>query len=436
MSKRKFASSSVKALQKKMGKNRISGEPIRKGELPRILIVGSGLTGSLTSFHLRQKCGDKVYIDVADMARGAGGRMSTTRWGSREEYRANTGAQYISCFSPDAIKLLETVCTPRGDSCDVMLERVETPLKRSTHFALQQDDRYVHYLPSSGTNSVVKQFLRFAVPDEMCFGARLQQLSVCKENGLVCPQFDRGGDRLSQYYDAVILAMPPKDIMKFFGSMKKGGSNRPDPQSQADLHRRTNRGVEKQTPQGCHKITLPASALQALQRPVYNGRYSLTQWFGEGNPFVKALWSSWTALDTPDEIIDMLCVQEGGVVVCQSTVTLWEQVSGGGKRREKRKRSHGSKIGGKGRNAARAHLVSAMERIAGCKMPRANHAKLLNWRTSQITDVEPGGHTGIVTAQRGRLIFTGDWCSESSFEGCNIAAKAAAGAAEIFVLSS
>ena len=36
---------------------------------------------------------------------------------------------------------------------------------------------------------------------------------------------------------------------------------------------------------------------------------------------------------------------------------------------------------------------------------------------------------GIVTAEGGRLIFTGDWCYESSFEGCNLAAEAAAIAA-------
>ena len=46
-----------------------------------VLIVGTGLTGSLTCYHLRALLKKDVRIDVADMARGAGGRMSTTRFG-------------------------------------------------------------------------------------------------------------------------------------------------------------------------------------------------------------------------------------------------------------------------------------------------------------------------------------------------------------------
>ena len=60
------------------------------------------------------------------------------------------------------------------------------------------------------------------------------------------------------------------------------------------------------------------------------------------------------------------------------------------------------------------------------KMPRPVNTKLLNWRTSQV--LPPAGG-GIVTAEAGRLVFTGDWCFESSFEGCNLAAEAAAKAA-------
>merc|ERR1740130_1490594 len=85
---------------------------------PRVLIVGSGLTGSLTCYHLRQRCGENVQIDVADMARGAGGRMSTTRWGD-DSIKANTGAQYLSCCSPEATSLLEAVCANTSHKCHI-----------------------------------------------------------------------------------------------------------------------------------------------------------------------------------------------------------------------------------------------------------------------------------------------------------------------------
>ncbi len=47
----------------------------KDSECPRVLIIGSGLTGSLTCYHLRAQMQKQVRIDVADMARGAGGRM-------------------------------------------------------------------------------------------------------------------------------------------------------------------------------------------------------------------------------------------------------------------------------------------------------------------------------------------------------------------------
>ena len=41
----------------------------------------------------------------------------------------------------------------------------------------------------------------------------------------------------------------------------------------------------------------------------------------------------------------------------------------------------------------------------------------------------PQGEPAVVTTEGGRLILTGDWCVESSFEGCNRAGEAAAAAA-------
>lgn len=88
-------------------------------------------------------------------------------------------------------------------------------------------------------------------------------------------------------------------------------------------------------------------------------------------------------------------------------------------------------IRGGGRNAAKSCIVAALEALAGCKLPRTQHTKLLNWRTSQASpplQVPPEAEP-VITAGGGRLIFTGDWCVESSFEGCNLAAQAAATAA-------
>jgi predicted NAD/FAD-dependent oxidoreductase len=398
----------------------------------RVLIVGSGLTGSLTCYHLRQKCKHAV-IHVADMARGAGGRMSTTRFGV-DAIKANTGAQYISCYSPEAMALLEKMCNSNGGDgapC-CYLDRVNHPLKRSTHFVLKPDKAYTHWLPREGTNTVVKQFLFGGAPDMVAFESRLQSITKSGEMQL-CPQFDRGGG-LSSSYDAIVLAMPPKDIQRFFNNV-----SRSDLQSQADLHRQTNRG--KTVSQGHQRITLPPDVLRRMRSPSYNGRYSLALWFQdhENCTFVSDLLAAWRAQQEPHAILDMISPQQG-VLVVQSTVELWDAVESGGGRGGKggksgRGRGKGtttnslSHVQGGGRNAARSHITAAMEKLAGYKMPRAQHAKLLNWRTSQVSPPLQHKDGPTITAEGGRLIFTGDWFVESSFEGCNLAAQAAATAA-------
>ena len=98
--------------------------------------------------------------DVTDMARGAGGRMSTTRFGDAGSgTRANTGAQYVSCCSDDAAALLKKVCADNGSERKCGVDLVPVPERRSTHFLLGPDSSYAHLLPHDGTNALVKQFL-------------------------------------------------------------------------------------------------------------------------------------------------------------------------------------------------------------------------------------------------------------------------------------
>ena len=108
---------------------------------------------------------------------------------------------------------------------------------------------------------MVKQFLYAGAPDQVAFEARLQRITGFPEAGSehgLCPQFDKGGFP-SRSYDAVILAMPPKDIMRFFDN----DGSRPDAQSQADLHRRTNAGrLTDSVPDGHRRIALPPEVLR------------------------------------------------------------------------------------------------------------------------------------------------------------------------------
>lgn len=63
----------------------------------RLLIVGAGLTGSVTACLLRRKFPKNVLnITVWEKSRGAGGRMTTNRNPSDSRCTVDLGAQYVS----------------------------------------------------------------------------------------------------------------------------------------------------------------------------------------------------------------------------------------------------------------------------------------------------------------------------------------------------
>mmetsp|Transcript_76506 Transcript_76506/g.164083 ORF Transcript_76506/g.164083 Transcript_76506/m.164083 type:complete len:451 (+) Transcript_76506:46-1398(+) len=72
--------------------------------MKRVLVVGAGCTGSCVAVQLRKALGKKASIDVWEKARGAGGRMTTTRQEiSEETVRADVGAQYLSVDMSDIV---------------------------------------------------------------------------------------------------------------------------------------------------------------------------------------------------------------------------------------------------------------------------------------------------------------------------------------------
>ena len=67
----------------------------------RLLIVGAGLTGSVTASLLRRKFPkDALNITFWEKSRGAGGRMNTNRSASDSRCTVDLGAQYVTA-TPD-----------------------------------------------------------------------------------------------------------------------------------------------------------------------------------------------------------------------------------------------------------------------------------------------------------------------------------------------
>ena len=64
------------------------------------LVIGGGITGAATAAFASEKIALKnVQVTIWDKARGAGGRMSTSRSPKNPKCTADLGAQYISVTS-------------------------------------------------------------------------------------------------------------------------------------------------------------------------------------------------------------------------------------------------------------------------------------------------------------------------------------------------
>ena len=60
-----------------------------------LIVIGGGITSAATSAFIAEKS-KNVELTIWDKARGAGGRMSTSRSSGNSECIADMGAQYIS----------------------------------------------------------------------------------------------------------------------------------------------------------------------------------------------------------------------------------------------------------------------------------------------------------------------------------------------------
>jgi len=409
---------------------------------------------------------------MVDMARGPGGRMSTTRWSPKSrghsngnsggvEIKANTGAQFISCLAPTiaggggtasaasagagagaggadlkpvaASLLLEWV---KEEDPGLLCGPKENVPKHSRCFLLGDPSVYHDYECPLGTNMIAKHFLAAAKPDNIFFGTRLERLERSRGEGWL-PILEtadlsnkrsagRKGQRPNEkvasdalgHFDAAVLALPPKDILRLFP--KNSGSTGDHDRhqlSQADLHSRTNKRNTTNRHTGGLEFALDTATTRKLQTISYVGRFSLILWFEASQSaasYVKSAVESFQTCSQPDCIVDAVVSQANGrVLVVQSTVEYWKNSN---------------------RNRAKKDLLHALDIViatqrdgARLQVPRTVNVKLVNWRTAQVRQSLLGAkESTVVASTEPPLVFTGDWCVESSFEGCSLAAQAAA----------
>ena len=433
-----------------------------------VLVVGAGLTGSLTAHEIRTRY-PTATIDVFESARGAGGRCSTTRFSSTsnktkqkkqtvpEEIYANTGAQYLSTsLTGKASTLMKELIQN-----NLMVKINNTPI----HSRCFQHKNVKDFAPTRcGINDVVKYFLTSA--NAVRYETRLLTLKQnTNQGGWITTSKTKKGKKEENKYDAVILCMPPSNALRVL----------------------PNGDIKKQLAQQTKHVK-------------WHSRFSLALWFNNHNSvqateFITAASLAHQASNNSNTILDAVIVQStydtqgnktnSPALVIQSTTNFWQahrKTNAGGSRGGGGTQFGGGKSSGKmtevtgnGRGVVKEEMIAALnalvpgapavvETVPGkrgqrdtkaggchsraspfwkshtntkdemidelqtlvpsCIMPMPSNVKMLNWRTSQVVS----GKNCVVSGEDSTLVLTGDWCYESSFEGC---VKAACSAVDV-----
>ncbi|KAL4640086.1 renalase isoform X1 [Arapaima gigas] len=175
--------------------------------MSRVLIVGAGLTGSVCACLLRRKMPSKVNIIVWDKARGAGGRMSTSRSPSDSNCTADLGAQYITA-TPHYAR------THQSFYDELLAHGILKPLVVPVEGMLMKEEGLCNFVTPRGISSIVKYYLRESVEAEVYFNHHVTHIH---QKGAEWEVRRKGGE--VECFDIVVLTMPPPQVLQLQGDM-------------------------------------------------------------------------------------------------------------------------------------------------------------------------------------------------------------------------
>ncbi|XP_048801738.1 renalase isoform X2 [Lagopus muta] len=168
--------------------------------MARVLVVGAGLTGGACAALLRGATRERLC--VWDKARGAGGRMSTSRSARDASCTADLGAQYVSRRAES-----------RGSFYEELLSRgILEPLSARIE-GLAEKEGSCDYVAPQGISSVVKYYLLQSDAD-VCYERHVTHISL--QDGKWEVSSKMGSPEL---FDVVILTMPVPQILQLQGDI-------------------------------------------------------------------------------------------------------------------------------------------------------------------------------------------------------------------------
>ncbi|XP_063262234.1 renalase isoform X3 [Prinia subflava] len=169
--------------------------------MARVLVVGAGLTGAAGAALLRGA--PRGQLAVWDKARGAGGRMSTTR---SDRGSADLGAQFVTC-EPE-------LAGPRLSFYEELVSHgILKPLTAPVEgMVVREGSR--NYVAPQGISSVVKYYLKQSAGADVSYEQHVTHISL--RDGRWEVSRKEGPPEL---FDVVILTMPVPQILQLQGDI-------------------------------------------------------------------------------------------------------------------------------------------------------------------------------------------------------------------------
>jgi len=327
--------------------------------------VGGGITSALTTSFLAEKL-PQAQISVWDKARGAGGRMATSRSPGNPQCKVDLGAQYISCSPENQI-----------NHQDVYEELISAGLlhhlnPKDISGSRHEDDGTKHYVTPQGMSSLVKHFFSKS-ERKVEFNRGVHDISVSASGLDITSK-----DGIKESFDTVVLTIPIPQVLDLSGGIQDMIQSQP------------------QIKENLHKVE-------------YSTRFALGLFYDEP----KDLGTEWTATYISGHPIYRYIAidnKKRGDASGPTSVVAHTSVPFGIKHIDKTPDSMKDML-----------LTSLLEMYPS--WPQPVHVKSLKWKFSQVFKSYPGSSGCLVLSEKPLVILAGDAFTKSGLDGCIASAK-------------
>ncbi|XP_056351504.1 renalase-like isoform X1 [Oenanthe melanoleuca] len=322
--------------------------------MARVLVVGAGLTGAAGAALLRGA--PRGQVAVWDKARGAGGRMSTTRAGRGS---ADLGAQFVTC-EPE-------LAGPRLSFYEELVSHGVLKALTAPVEGMVVREGSQNYVAPQGISSVVKYYLEQSGA-EVSYEQQVTDISLRDGRWEVSR---KSGP--PEQFDVVILTMPVPQILQLQGDI-------------VDI--------------------INGSQKQQLESVSYSSRYALGLFY-EAGAGIAVPWAARYISDNPcvrfisvdNKKRNIESPEVGPSVVVHTTVTFGSQ--------------HLDSDPAEVQQIILSHLQSILP-----SLPEPSSIKCQRWRYSQVTRAVPNCPGQMILHTQPLLICGGDAFTRSNFDGC------------------